>query len=351
MSHPPTPQGRPLGRLLVSALGLAGLAISCALPANEGTREGTTGLLVLEEGGPTLTLLGTSEVRQRVTVADGNASLVISPTGAIGALSVPEEGRVQLLDVERMRRGADIELGLNSQPSALAFIDEERLLIGSSRISLPAPHWKKSSKILPKEEKISSAFCETGAESTTELFLLPAEQTAWLLDSEAGRVTRLSWTRPELRRSEELGEGLTSLAKRPGSKELWVLSNTSDRIIVLEIDSLELLGEIPCAGGPSALAFDQHDDAWVACSESDEVVRFNAETGELLARISVPSSSEGIPARPVDILLEPESDRAWVACHGSGSLQIIDQVIERCVAEVDGLLQPARMKLAPHQGR
>lgn len=343
MSHPPTPQGRPLGRLLVSALGLAGLAISCALPANEGTREGTTGLLVLEEGGPTLTLLGTSEVRQRVTVADGNASLVISPTGAIGALSVPEEGRVQLLDVERMRRGADIELGLNSQPSALAFIDEERLLIGSSasgKLSLYDGAYGRIIRVL-----------ETGAESTAELFLLPAEQTAWLLDSEAGRVTRLSWTRPELRRSEELGEGLTSLAKRPGSKELWVLSNTSDRIIVLEIDSLELLGEIPCAGGPSALAFDQHDDAWVACSESDEVVRFNAETGELLARISVPSSSEGIPARPVDILLEPESDRAWVACHGSGSLQIIDQVIERCVAEVDGLLQPARMKLAPHQGR
>lgn len=343
MSHPPTPQGRPLGRLLVSALGLAGLAISCALPANEGTREGTTGLLVLEEGGPTLTLLGTSEVRQRVTVADGNASLVISPTGAIGALSVPEEGRVQLLDVERMRRGADIELGLNSQPSALAFIDEERLLIGSSasgKLSLYDGAYGRIIRVL-----------ETGAESTAELFLLPAEQTAWLLDSEAGRVTRLSWTRPELRRSEELGEGLTSLAKRPGSKELWVLSNTSDRIIVLEIDSLELLGEIPCAGGPSALAFDQHDDAWVACSESDEVVRFNAETGELLARISVPSSSEGVPARPVDILLEPESDRAWVACHGSGSLQIIDQVIERCVAEVDGLLQPARMKLAPHQGR
>jgi len=299
--------------------------------------------LVLEEGGPTLTLLGTSEVRQRVTVADGNASLVISPTGAIGALSVPEEGRVQLLDVERMRRGADIELGLNSQPSALAFIDEERLLIGSSasgKLSLYDGAYGRIIRVL-----------ETGAESTAELFLLPAEQTAWLLDSEAGRVTRLSWTRPELRRSEELGEGLTSLAKRPGSKELWVLSNTSDRIIVLEIDSLELLGEIPCAGGPSALAFDQHDDAWVACSESDEVVRFNAETGELLARISVPSSSEGIPARPVDILLEPESDRAWVACHGSGSLQIIDQVIERCVAEVDGLLQPARMKLAPHQGR
>jgi len=299
--------------------------------------------LVLEEGGPTLTLLGTSEVRQRVTVADGNASLVISPTGAIGALSVPEEGRVQLLDVERMRRGADIELGLNSQPSALAFIDEERLLIGSSasgKLSLYDGAYGRIIRVL-----------ETGAESTAELFLLPAEQTAWLLDSEAGRVTRLSWTRPELRRSEELGEGLTSLAKRPGSKELWVLSNTSDRIIVLEIDSLELLGEIPCAGGPSALAFDQHDDAWVACSESDEVVRFNAETGELLARISVPSSSEGVPARPVDILLEPESDRAWVACHGSGSLQIIDQVIERCVAEVDGLLQPARMKLAPHQGR
>jgi len=299
--------------------------------------------LVLEEGGPTLTLLGTSEVRQRVTVADGNASLVISPTGAIGALSVPEEGRVQLLDVERMRRGADIELGLNSQPSALAFIDEERLLIGSSasgKLSLYDGAYGRIIRVL-----------ETGAESTAELFLLPAEQTAWLLDSEAGRVTRHSWTRPELRRSEELGEGLTSLAKRPGSKELWVLSNTSDRIIVLEIDSLELLGEIPCAGGPSALAFDQHDDAWVACSESDEVVRFNAETGELLARISVPSSSEGVPARPVDILLEPESDRAWVACHGSGSLQIIDQVIERCVAEVDGLLQPARMKLAPHQGR
>ncbi len=343
MSPLPTPLGCPLRRLFVSALGLAGLVISCALPPNEGGREGATGLLVLEEGGPTLTLLGTSEVRQRVAVADGNANLVISPSGALAALSVPEEGRVQLLDIVRMRRGADIELGMDSRPSGLAFIDESRLLIGSSssgKLSLYDSVYGRVIRVL-----------ETGAESTTELFVQPAEQVAWLLDSQAGRVTRLSWTRPELRRSIELGEGLINLALRPGSKELWVLSNTSDRIIVLEKSTLELLGEIPCAGGPCALAFDHSDDAWVVCGESDEVVRINAETGESLARISIPAGREGGRARPVDILLEPESNRAWVACHGTGSLQIIDQLIERCVAEVNGLLQPVRMSLAPQGGR
>lgn len=343
MSHPPTPLGRPLRRLFISALGLASLAISCALPANEGGREDATGLLVLEEGGPTLTLLGTSEIRQRLTVADGNPHLEISPSGALGALSVPEEGRVQMIDVRRMRRGADIELGLDSCPSGLAFIDEGRLLIGSSntgKLSLYDSAYGKIIRVL-----------ETGAESTTELFVQPAEQTAWLLDSEAGRVIRLSWTRPELRRSKKLGEGLINLAQRPGSNELWVLSSTSDRIIILEESSLRLLGEIPCAGGPRALAFDNQDDAWVVCRESDEVVRVNAETGELKARISIPSGREGVRPRPVDILLESESNRAWVACHGSGSLQIIDQLIERCVAEVDGLHQPVRLNLAPRGDR
>jgi streptogramin lyase len=278
-----------------------------------------------------------------MTVAGGSFNLATSPSGAHSALSVPEEGRVQLLDIERMRRGVDIELGVDARPSGLAFIDEDRLLIGSSssgKLSLYDSAYGRITRVF-----------ETGAESTTELSVQPAEQSAWLLDPQTGRVLRLSWERAEIRRSKELGEGLVNLAQRPASNELWVLSNASDRIIVLEKNTLGLLGEIPCAGGPRALAFDQHDAAWVACGDSDEVVRINAETGEFLAHIPIPAGRNGDRARPVDILLDPESNRVWVACPGSGSLQIIDQLIERCVAEVDGLLQPVRMNLAQRGDR
>lgn len=339
MPHYPPRSPRPRRRLLSGALALAMGLSSCAAPPTSGPRDDATGLLVLEEGGPSVTLLGTSEVRQRVTVAAGNERLAISPSGALGALSVPLDGRVQLLDVERMRRGLDIELGMDSRPSALAFIDDGRLLIGSSisgQISLYDEAYGKVIRVI-----------QTGAASTAELAVKPEEQMAWLLDSGAGRVLRFSWTRDDTRRSVELGDGLICLAHRPDSQELWVLSKDSNRVVVLQRDTLEVLGEIPCEGGPRALAFDLRGGAWVVCEDSDEVVRYDAQTGTELARIRIPAARDGERARPVDILLEPEADRAWVACHGSGSLQIIDQRIERCVAEVDGLRQPTSLCFAP----
>ena len=43
----------------------------------------------------------------------------------------------------------------------------------------------------------------------------------------------------------------------------WTVRRDDGVVGLVPMTSLELLGEIPCAGGPSALAFDQHDDAWV----------------------------------------------------------------------------------------
>ena len=330
-----------LGRLFLGALGASGLALACSLPLGVRSRTGTTDLLVLEQGRPALTLLGTSEVKQRVTVGNVGPYIAVSPSRALAALSVPEEGRVQLINVTRMRRASDLELGIDTRPSGLAFIDERRLLIGSAnsgRIALYDTIYDRVIRVL-----------ESGGDSSTELAIQPSENTVWALDTVAGRVARLSWTRPELRRSPYLGDALSGLAHRPGSNELWVLSSASNRIIVLAKDSLLLIGEIPCAAGPVALAFDENDDAWVVCRDSDEVLRINAQTGALRARVAIPPGPGGVSAHPIDILIEPRARRAWIACPGSGSLQIIDQGIERCVAEVDGLLAPLRLMRAPNE--
>lgn len=331
------------GRLLLGAFGAAGLSLACALPAAQGpnaspgtaAQAGAASLFVLETGRPSLTLLGTLEVEQRVTVASGSSHAAVSPSGALGAISVPAQGRVQLLDIARMRRSGDIELGFHRRPSALAFIDEDRLLIGSEDSGLIALYHAAYGRVI--------RVLESGGSSSTEFAIDTSTATVWVLDTEAGQVARLGWTRPELRRSDHLGEALTGLAQRPNSNELWVLCSATDRIIVLSKDTLVLLGEIPCASAPVALAFDNEGDAWVVCRDSAEVLRIDARTGALRARISVPSGPEDQSPAPSNLLIDPDLRRAWITCPGTGTLQVVDMGIERCVAQVDELAVPTRL--------
>ena len=299
------------------------------------TFEQEPALLVIERGSQALTSLGTSSPISRLSLAGESAHFALSPSGALGAISLQDEGRIQLLDITRMRRGQQIELGRDRKPADLEFIDEQRILIGScddGAVTLFDSDFAHAHQRL-----------ESGGQSATELVLELASKTFWVLDTTSGMIARMSWERSAVQRSVHLAEDLTGLFHKESEGELWTLSSSSDRIFILDDEDLSIKRELSCAGHPSSLAFERSGDAWVTCQSTNEIVKLDAETDSVKARVDIPLGEGGAAPLPTELLIDEEARLVRVVCPGSDSIQIIDMEIERCVADVQELRSPAKL--------
>ncbi len=114
-------------------LAIASLFAGCAASVEEIiSYEEDPVLLVIERGGPTLSTVGRLTSTEQISLAGEGDRFALSPSGSLGAVCLHKERRIQLLDLSKMRRGAQIELGLSKSPADIEFIDDERLLIGFS---------------------------------------------------------------------------------------------------------------------------------------------------------------------------------------------------------------------------
>lgn len=318
-------------------LALASLLTGCAtseeyMPTDE---QEPPLLFLLERRGPSLTALGRREPIERFSIPGDSSHLALSPSGSIGAISLCEEGRIQLFDIVRMRLGQQIELGRDSKPTDLKFIDEQRLLIGSKEDGVVSLY--------------HSAFghahhqLDSGGHSATQLELDLETSTFWVLDSASGKIARMSWERSRVQRSAQLAETLDGLFHNKRGGEVWALSADADLLFVLDERDLSLKRELSCPGRPVSLAFDHSGDAWVACQDSSAVVKIDTETGAVKASIAIPFSHDGAPPVPTQLLIDQEALLVHVVCPGSDSIQVIDMEINRCVADVSNLRSPVEL--------
>jgi hypothetical protein len=332
LSSRPQKSSKPCGLLLA----LASLLASCAASMEQTVMlEQEPGLLVIERDGQTLTSLGTSSPIDQLSLAGESTHFALSPSGAIGAISLQNEGRIQLLDITRMRRAQQIELGRDRKPADLEFIDEQRLLIGScddGAVSLFDSAFGHAHQQL-----------DSGGQSATELVLEPESSTFWVLDTISGMIARMSWVRSAVQRSVHLAEDLTGLFHKESERELWTLSSSSDRIFILDDEDLSIKRELSCAGHPSSLAFERSGDVWVTCQSTNEIVKLDAETAAVKARVAIPLGDDGAAPHPTELLIDEEARLVRVVCPGSDSIQIIDMEIERCVANLKELRSPAKL--------
>ena len=321
-------------------LALASLLASCAASVEEIINlDAEPELLVIERGAPALSSVGTLTSTEQISLAGAGDHFALSPSGALGAVCLNKERRIQLIDLSKMRRAEQVELGFSKSPADIEFIDNERLLIGSSSdgaISLFDRAFGHARQEL-----------DSGGQSATELVIDLSTDTFWALDPTSGMVARMSWVRSAVQRSSHLAEGLCGLFHNAREGELWALSNEPGRIFVLDAEDLSLLREFECDKAPSGVVFDGAGDAWLAHKSSNEILKLDPLTGDVKSRVVLPLGESQEPPKPSQLLIDEEGRLIHVVCPGSGSIQIIDMELERCVASVDELRSPAALTKSP----
>ena len=319
---------------------LASLFSSCAVSVEEIiSLEEEPVLLVIERGVPTLSSVGTLTSTEQISLAGAGDHFALSPSGALGAACLNKERRIQLIDLSKMRRAEQVELGYGKSPADVEFIDNERLLIGSysdGAISLFDRAFGHAHQDL-----------DSGGQSATELVIDLDTETFWVLDPISGMVARMSWVRSAVQRSRHLAEDLRCLFYNEREGEVWALSSGPGRIFVLDARDLSLLRELKCAEAPSGVVFDSAGDAWVAHESANEILKLDPLTGDVKSRVILPLGESQEPPRPNQLLIDEERSLIHVVCPGSGSIQIIDMELERCVASVDELRSPAALTKSP----
>jgi len=125
-----------------------------------------------------------------------------------------------------------------------------------------------------------------------------------------------------------------SLSMNPAAHRLYVVSNSTNEVAIIDTQSDAVLKVLPVPGARSAIGV-SHDPQtgriFVAAQGSDNVVILDGETGAVVADTPVGAGA-------LNVVFDPLSRQAFVANRGSSTVAVID-ADGRLVANFDGAPQ------------
>lgn len=87
-----------------------------------------------------------------------------------------------------------------------------------------------------------------------------------------------------------IGIGAVSIARRPGTEELWVVDDVASTVSVIDPAALTIVRSIRVGAQPHGIAFtDSGDRAYVTCSAADRVDVISAASGTVVNSIAIPA--------------------------------------------------------------
>ncbi len=147
------------------------------------------------------------------------------------------------------------------------------------------------------------------------------------------------------------GAGAEGIAITPDGKEVWVGNRGADTLSIIDSESLEIIGEIKCAGVPIRVAITPDGRrVLVSCAKTGEVALFDAvERKELTRRkldlSAVPDAATrlfgdrwGKSPVPVGLVISTDGKTAWIAATQSDVVVVVDTA----TLEVKDLIQAGR---------
>lgn len=135
-----------------------------------------------------------------------------------------------------------------------------------------------------------------------------------------------------------------SLDLDPVAGKLFTVSMGTNEAAVVDLATKEAkVFPLPGARAASGVAYDPQEKLlFVASQQSDDLLILNAETGELLHDVAV-------GAQPLNVVFEPKGRLAYVANRGAGTVTVVNTAGE-IVANLDGGSLPNHLR-ADGEGR
>jgi YVTN family beta-propeller protein len=354
----------PLLPFLVVLFTFAILSGGCAL-----TRERSGARTPAAKGKPILFVLNKSDASvsamdpyggeelYRLAVGDGPHEAAPSPDGSTVVVCNYGErspgSSLSIIDVSKREVVATIDLEFH-RPHGILFLDDTRFVVTAEA--------EKKLLLIDLETRTVLRAIDTEQEISHMVSLSQDHRRAFVANIRSGSVSVIDLEAGRLEKVIETGAGAEGIATRPAGtgdvRQVWVTNRSADTVSILDSETLELVGEIPCASFPIRIQFTPDGDrALVSCARSGELVVFDVNRRVEIERIAMnepsidPTEREkrlfgntlGEGPVPVGILVEPGGERAYVANTNADIVTVIDLetygVVRRLVAgkEPDGL--------------
>lgn len=313
------------------------LSLLCALPLLQAGAPGQ--LIVLEKNAATARLLDTREGKTVITwpVGDGPHEVALSPDGRYAMVANyggqnPGSSltRISLLEMNPENQLRHYELEAAIRPHGLTYTGDSRFLWLTAEVS--GELWRMDTKTGTVAAKVvvgGGGGHMLARQNDGRLFVshIGAGVVTPVISTGHGATTMTGpagWT---AREQIPTGAGAEGIAVRPQGKLLWVGNRAEDTLSLIDTKSLKVVATLPCEGFPIRVNFSNDGAiAAVTCATANEVALFDAETHELMARIST-----GDGSTPIGMAFNDAGTHLYVSCSGSNQVADIDLRLRRVV--------------------
>ena len=110
---------------------------------------------------------------------------------------------------------------------------------------------------------------------------------------------------------------------------IYVADRANGALKVLDVDTLEIVREVPVGGYPEQLVVDPNGAAWVVCRDDGHVARVPAEA-------TLPDLTAIVGVEPIGIALSLDASRAYVSVRGSQEIVVLDTLDGEVMQRVPG---------------
>lgn len=213
-----------------------------------------------------------------------------------------------------------IDLGDHRRPHGIAWVPGTRQVAVTSETS-------KAVLLVDVDAGTAAAVLPTDQAGTHLLALSADGRTAVTANIGSGTVTRLDLAARAAVRTGAAGPQSEAIDLSPDGREIWVGSNSTHRITVLDATTLDSLGSFAAGGEvPIRLKFTPNGrHVLVSTAGAGAMQVFDARARMHVATIALDAGSAGGQgAAPVGILIDPAGTRAWVSLTARDAIAELD---------------------------
>lgn len=301
---------------------VAALTLSGVVRAGEGT------LIVLNKAESTASLidLDTGKEVKRVETGAGPHEVAVSPDGRTAVVAdygQQEAGHtLSVIDIAAGTRSGTIELGSNTRPHGIAFLDDTHVLVTTEG--------SKSLVLVDLDKKQVAGTAVTGQETTHMVAIAPTLKRAFTANIGSGSVTAIDLESMKPIGNIETGTGAEGIDVSPNGAEVWVANREADTVTVIDAKSLEVVAQIPCATFPIRVKFTPNGrHVLVSNAQSGEVGVFDAKSRAEIARVKIEAKggAEMLGSQgpvPIGIVIPRSGGMAYVAASNADIIAPIE---------------------------
>ena len=253
----------------------------------------------------------------------GPHEVVASPDGTIAVVADygdrPSPGStLTVIDLLRAKVIRTIDLGEYRRPHGLSWIEGDRIAVTA----------EENKTLLVVDVAIGKVVqaISTDQDVSHMVVVTPDRKKAFVANIGSGTTTVIDLVKGQKVKDLETGAGAEGIAMRPDTNEVWVTNREADTLSVIDSSSNEVVASVACAGFPIRIAFTPDGShALVSAARTGEVVRFDAAVRKELSRKKLDLQNAPDAAKrlfgdqfgespvPVGIQMAPDGKSAFVA--------------------------------------